>query len=129
MKEKPELDLIMADAPEDERWFRNNTGMGWQGDEVDRRGGYLVLTHPRPLNAGLCKGSSDLIGWRSVIITPDMVGQRRAIFAAKEVKTQGVPTSDDQCNFLRQVRAAGGIAELVRVKRDGTIEYMIIPDA
>ena len=59
-------------------------------------------------------GSSDLIGARSIIITPAMVGRRIAIFCAIEVKNPGAHTKPDllerQTNFLRVVREAGGIA-------------------
>jgi hypothetical protein len=42
---------------------------------------------------GLCKGSSDLIGLRSLEITPELVGLRLAQFVALEVKAaQGVPS-------------------------------------
>jgi hypothetical protein len=59
-------------------------------------------------------GGSDLIGYRSVTITPDMVGQRVAIFTAIEVKTAtGRPTPAQQ-HFIDHIRAAGGIAAIVR---------------
>ena len=62
---------------------------------------------------GLCKGSSDLIGWRSLTITPDMVGQTVAVFAAIEVKDRGTPTPE-QLHFIAQVQAAGGLAGVAR---------------
>ena len=54
-------------------------------------------------------GTSDLIGWRSVVVTPAMVGQTIAVFAAVEVKDQGRATKH-QLNFIAQVQAAGGLA-------------------
>lgn len=64
---------------------------------------------------GVCNpGGSDLIGWASVIITPDMVGQRVAIFTAAECKTDVGKLMPDQVKFLDSVRAAGGIAGVVR---------------
>jgi hypothetical protein len=59
----------------------------------------------------LLPGTSDLIGWHTVEITPEMVGLRLAVFAAVEVKDLDTP-SDDQLNFIAQVRAAGGLAGL-----------------
>lgn len=56
-------------------------------------------------------GASDLLGYRSVLITPDMVGQRVAIFVACEVKDRTIPTRE-QRHFLETVSAAGGIAIL-----------------
>lgn len=91
------------------RLFRNNVGQGWQGKQTSISAQRCVIAYPRPLKAGLCVGSSDLIGWRSIKITPDMVGQTVAIFSAVEVKTpQGKPT-EEQVDFLAAVNAAGGI--------------------
>jgi len=78
--------------------FRNNTGT-------------LPDRHGRIVHFGLCKGSSDLIGWRSVLVTPDMVGTRMAVFVACEVKDRTIPTLE-QRQFLAAVSAAGGIAIL-----------------
>ncbi len=52
----------------------------------------LVDPQGRFVRFGLCKGSSsDLIGLRSLEITPELVGQRLAQFVVLEVKTaQGV---------------------------------------
>ena len=40
----------------------------------------------RRVKYGLYKGSSDLIGWKSIEITPEMIGQRFAVFVSVEVK-------------------------------------------
>jgi hypothetical protein len=74
-----------------------------------------VLIHDaRPLHAGLCEGSSDLIGWTPVTITPDMVGTTIAVFTAVEVKTGRVRVTEAQTRFLDAVTAAGGIARVAR---------------
>jgi hypothetical protein len=75
--------------------------------------GQYELKDGRILRSGLCKGSSDLIGWRTVEVTPDMVGQRVAVFVALEVKDRGRLTAE-QAQFLEVVRRAGGIAAEVR---------------
>ena len=62
---------------------------------------------------GLCEGSSDLIGWKSVVVTQADVGRTLAVFVALEVKDKGKP-SDEQLNFINAVRSAGGIAAVVR---------------
>lgn len=103
------------------RLFRNHVGLGWQGkarqftrsETVVVMPGDVVIRNARPLHAGLCNGSSDLIGWRSVEITPEMVGQRVAVFAGIEVKDGGRPT-DEQAQFIDAVVAAGGIAGVAR---------------
>lgn len=64
---------------------------------------------------GLRPGSSDLIGWRSVVITPEMVGKKIAIFAAVETKKPGGGVeSEKQKNFIEQVIEAGGLAGFAR---------------
>lgn len=96
------------------RLFRNNTGMGWAGKLLKRDGNLVILSDARPLHAGLIEGSSDIVGWKSVNITPDMVGKRVAIFTAIEVKTGKGKTSPNQLRFLEAVKVAGGIAGIVR---------------
>lgn len=82
------------------RIFRNNVGQLY-----DRDG--------RIVRYGLCVGSSDLIGWRKVTITPDMVGQTIAQFAALECKRKGGQPTGQQVRFLKVVEEAGGIAAIV----------------
>ena len=94
--------------------FRCNTGLGWAGKSVRRGDGSVLVHDARPLHAGLCTGSSDLIGWRSVEITPDMVGQAVAVFVALEVKSAAGRPTFEQRRFIDAVRAAGGIAAVVR---------------
>jgi hypothetical protein len=83
------------------RLMRNNTGV-------------LKDQNGRPVQFGLCKGSADLIGWRSVTVTPDMVGQRLAVFASVEVKTPAGRIRPEQQQWLDAVQAAGGIAGVAR---------------
>ena len=83
------------------RLWRNNTGTLY-----DRQGS--------PVTFGLCKGSSDLIGLRSITIGPEHVGQTMAVFAAVEVKSPtGRPTPDQQA-FIDTVQALGGLAGIAR---------------
>lgn len=96
------------------RLFRQNTGRGWVGETVRKTADAITLKDPRPLHAGLCVGSSDVIGWTPVVITPEMVGARVAVFTALEVKTGRVPTTQEQRDFIAAVLNAGGIAGVVR---------------
>jgi hypothetical protein len=77
-----------------------------------------MLKDPRPLHAGLCQGSSDLIGYTTIKITPEMVGKDLAIFTALEVKTTTGRATPKQVNFIEQVRKSGGIAGIVRTPEE-----------
>lgn len=61
-------------------------------------------------------GGADLIGYRTVTITPDMVGKQVAVFTALEVKAPGGThrVTQEQRHFLDTVEAAGGIAGVAR---------------
>ena len=67
----------------------------------------------RFIKYGLGKGSSDLIGWTTIEITEDMVGQKVAVFTAVELKTKNDTSSPEQRNFVEQVHKAGGLAGIV----------------
>lgn len=59
-------------------------------------------------------GGSDLIGYRRVTVTPEMVGQDVAVFAAVEVKTARGRVRPEQQQFVDHIRGAGGIAGIAR---------------
>lgn len=92
------------------RLFRNNVAMAWVGRIVKRTPTTITLADYRPLHAGLARGSSDLVGWHTVEVTPDMVGKRIAMFTAIEVKENGGRISVEQVAFIQTVRQFGGIA-------------------
>lgn len=104
------------------RLWRNNSALGWCGKATKITKpttctlypGTVVIQDARPLHAGLCKGSSDLIGFRVVFITPDMVGQRVAQFIACEVKSETGSPTKEQIGFLNLVHQAGGQALLAK---------------
>lgn len=111
-----QLDFTKRDA----RLFRNNVGTGWCGSahHISKHAtiyvspGDVVIRHARPLHAGLCKGSHDLIGWIPLTITQAMVNKIIAVFASVEVKSiRGKPT-EEQLNFKRVVDNAGGFSSI-----------------
>ncbi len=103
----PETDLqqrirLALGTHPDARLFRNQVG-----SLPDPRTGRLVTF-------GLARGSADLIGWRTLVITPEMVGQRIAVFTSLEIKTATGRLSPAQTHWLHAVRTAGGIAGVAR---------------
>ncbi len=97
--------IRIACSTGDTRLFRNNTGT-------------LRDQHGRPVQFGLCKGSADLIGWRTVTVTPEMVGTQVAVFLSIEVKTPTGRLRPEQQQWLDVVQAAGGIAGVARSVED-----------
>jgi hypothetical protein len=75
--------------------------------------GDVVVSNARFFEAGLCVGSCDLIGWKSIIITPEMVGRTVAIFAGLEVKEGAGRASVEQKQFVAVLRQSGGIGGIV----------------
>lgn len=103
--------IRLAVGSGDVRLFRNNTGA-----LLDMKG--------RLVKFGLCKGSSDLIGFKSITITPDMVGSKIAVFSAIEVKDKGKATVE-QTNFINVIKKAGGFAGVANSVKDAKkILYM-----
>jgi hypothetical protein len=84
------------------RLFRNNVGV-----LKDERG--------VPVRYGVCNpGGSDLLGWTTKTITPQMVGHKVAVFTAVEVKGPKGHATAEQLNFISRVKQAGGIATVAR---------------
>ena len=81
--------LIALNSRPDCRVFRNQVGV-------------LRTIDGRTVRAGLCVGSSDLIGWY------------RGRFLAIEVKSATGKTSKEQEAFLAVVRKHGGLAGVAR---------------
>lgn len=92
------------------RLFRNNVGQGWVGKSERMRDGSVLIENARPLHAGLVKGSSDLIGWHSIEVTPALLGRRLAVFVGLEAKTGSGRLEREQLAFIAAVLRAGGIA-------------------
>ena len=104
-EQRIQQEIRIAISNGDCRVFRNNTGT-------------LKDQNGRPVQFGLCKGSADLIGWKRVTITPEMVGQQVAVFTSIEVKTPTGRIRPEQQQWLEAVQAAGGIAGVARSVED-----------
>lgn len=110
--------ILLACGRGSVRLWRNNVGTGWAGQATrvtqgnlravaaSLRPGDVVIRGGRPLHAGLCIGSSDLIGYRTI--------GGIAQFIALEVKTTRGRVSAEQQQFLQVIDGAGGCAGVVR---------------
>ena len=104
-EQQTQQSIRLALSRGDTRLWRNNSGVLY-----DRQG--------RPVSFGLCKGSSDLIGLRSITIGPEHLGQRLAVFAAIEVKSATGRPTPEQVAFIEAVQAMGGLAGVARSVSD-----------
>jgi len=94
--------IQMAISKMGHRVFRNVRGM------------FLTLKTKKKIKAGLmADGSGDLIGFKVVIITPDMVGSKFALFVSIEDKIGKGRPSPQQIKWRDMVLANGGIAGIV----------------
>lgn len=95
--------------------FRNNSGAF--RDATGRVVRYGLANESKAFNAMVKSG--DLIGWETVTITPDMVGQKIARFLSVECKREGwVPNPNDeredaQRRWAKAVNEAGGEARFI----------------
>lgn len=103
--------------------FRVNTGRGWLSGlgskgVIRQLDGSILMDAARPIALGFANpagdpinGAADLNGWTSIIITPEMVGTKIAVFTSVETKrSQGGRISSEQLKWSEQVKNAGGIA-------------------
>ncbi|MGC9239967.1 MAG: VRR-NUC domain-containing protein [Acidithiobacillus sp.] len=101
MREVDLMDRIRSLGTGDLRLFRNNVGLAYT-----RAGS--------PVRFGLANGSPDLIGWKRVTITPDMIGQTIAVAVGIEVKTATGRIREDQERFLAHMQDFGALAGVAR---------------
>ena len=90
------------------RLFRNNVGQA-------------KSSSGRVMKFGLHAGSADLIGWKTITITPHHVGREIAVFVSVEVKTAKGRASETQTIWLDAVHRAGGIAIIARSPEEAQV--------
>lgn len=111
-QERRLINQVLLHLPENKRLIRVNAGTGWSGKIVKHDQGILILQNPRPFH-GVPAGWPDLIGWETIEITPDMVGEKIAVFCAEEIKATG-DLSNQQNNVKKLILNMGGIYRVIR---------------
>ncbi len=79
--------------------FRNDNGMGYRKDGT-------------PFRYGLQPGSGDIVGWKEITITADLVGKKLAVFQSIEIKTLSDKIGYQQIIFYLNVLIAGGLSSV-----------------
>lgn len=120
MAESPLYGQIMREfSTGPTRIFRQQSAMAWAGKVVNRTATTVTLANPYALRIGT-PGMADLGGCTSVIITPEMIGQRIAIDVQIECKSIAKYATPDQRSYLQTMQALGvrcGIARSVEDAR------------
>lgn len=106
-------DILLACSRGCVRLFRANAGVAWIGKITHRTPTTITIENPRAFH-GMIEGFPDLVGWRSVTVTQDMVGSKVAVFVVVEGKSPGRSPTPEQATFRRIVLAAGGVAIVAR---------------
>jgi len=116
LEEEVQADLRLKIAREGKTVvFRNNSGAA--EDKTGRIIRYGLANDSARINKEI--KSHDLIGWTSIVITPEMVGQKVAVFTSIECKRQGwKPDPNDEREKAQRkwgdaVSAAGGIVRFI----------------
>ena len=92
------------------RIFRNNSGSAWQGETFRLKNGDMLIKNPRVVHFGLCKGSSDLIGFIPVKINHSHLNKTMAVFTGIEIKTGTLKPTTEQINWHNMIQQNGGIS-------------------
>jgi hypothetical protein len=98
--------------------WRVEAAGAWVGKVIHKDNQTVTLANARIIQAGLCRGGSDIIGIRPTVITQEMVGQTVGVFLADEVKTPTGRPTKEQLRFIEAVNKAGGIAGVARSVSD-----------
>lgn len=127
----PPIDLKHPDYGKSEAWVQSAVRLEWsqRGDHLARNNvGALKDSTGRVVRYGLLNDSAalndklksgDLVGWRCVVITPQMVGYKIAQYAEIECKEVGWQFNANDAHQaaqyarIKMVNAAGGIAGFV----------------
>lgn len=104
------LKQIQLDLPKNVKLFRNNVGLA----VYEKNGRKWSVKY------GLCEGSSDLVGFTKITITPEMVGREISVFTCCEVKAEKGTKRQIQIKFIDFVKNNGGISCFAKNIKDLT---------
>lgn len=93
------------------RYFRNEVGEGWFFPPWAK---FFDPEEKRYLRYGLSPDTPDVIGFETILITQEMVGQKIAQFTGYEIKTGNAVQTVGQKNFQNILESMGGKYKVVR---------------
>lgn len=98
--------------------FNNPVGRFFAGKFVEKKGNLLTIAGGRFVQCGLFPGMPDLIGWRRIVITPDMVGKFVAVFVGVETKTSTNKNQANQALVQERLKKDGALCGVARCAED-----------
>jgi hypothetical protein len=113
---------------DDAAWIANPcTWKNYRGSAIVK-GHYIAYGLPPPPHGrredDQDMAGGDRIGFRQVVITPEMVGQTVAIILNIEEKTINDTLKPNQKKWHNFIIDEGGISEIWKEKKDGTIKII-----
>lgn len=112
---------------DDSAWAENPTTWKNPRGSAVIHGKYIPFGIPTPAHGIRTEDDEDMrggdrLGFRKVMITADMVGKHAAIFLSIEEKTQNDRLTPGQIKWHNFILKEGGISEIWKEKKDGSIE-------
>lgn len=105
--------------------WRNNVGGCWQSStqpivnkDAMGRVESVVLIRPQWVRYGLKVGSADRIGHKTMVIGPEHVGKKIAVFVSAEMKASDGQADPEQVDWMHNRIADGCIAFIARGPED-----------
>lgn len=97
--------------------LRVNSGSFWGGEILSYKDNMLLLKNPTKVQ-GAPAGTSDIVGCKPTLITPQMVGKTIGVFVAIEVKKPTKNAEEHQENYLMMMRSRGAITGVAKSPED-----------
>lgn len=113
--------LLVAASALGARLFRNQIGRY----RLARPGCMECQRYGRIISSGLAVGSPDLVGWQTITIGPEHLGQRLAVFVGVEAKTADGRLSEPQRAFQGALARAGARVGVARSVAD--LNVILVP--
>lgn len=131
MSEKQRLEKLWELYP---TTWRHDVGAAWVGGQefeakksgaVPVKKGDRIIKNPGRIKYGLATGAGDLIGYETIEITADMVGQKVAVFTSVEDKSATDRIGLEQLVWLLRLRIDGAMAEVFREGEKLSLEQVM----
>jgi hypothetical protein len=112
-KEHEIADAYLRGLQPNQRRFRIVSSLAWVGQAKRLKNGLVVIKGGVPVRTAP-EGFFDLCGWNEIVVTPDMVGKKIAVFVGAEIKSEHDRLSKFQRLLGECLEKMGGVWEIIR---------------